>query len=138
MLDCTRPFVILCCLFVAVTRNKTNISPRRESLHFRAFLNLRSKTPYMMFSPASPGNFRQTISKKRRCISILRAFRRKYDGYLPRSLAHSGDLALMCQFAEAYTANAVVTQISVGAAADFAAVVLSCGEFCRKSLLDFH
>ena len=138
MLDCTRPFVILCCLFVAVTRNKTNISPRRESLHFRAFLNLRSKTPYMMFSPASPGNFRQTISKKRRCMSILRAFERKCGVNLPRSLAYAGNLALMCQLTEADTAYAVITQISVGASADLAAVVLSCGEFSRSSLLDFH
>jgi len=58
-------------------------------------------------------------------MSILRAFERKYGGNLPRSLSDARDLALMSQLTEANTANAVVTQISVGTTADLAAVVLS-------------
>jgi len=77
------------------------------------------------YTPASQVNFRQTISNKRRCMSILRAFERKYGGYLPRSLADSRDLALVSQFTEADTANAVITQISVGTTTDLAAVILS-------------
>ena len=61
-----------------------------------------------------------------------------HEAILPASLSDARDLALMSQLAEADTANAVVTQVSVGTTADFAAVVLSCGEFCRSSLLDFH
>ncbi len=58
-------------------------------------------------------------------MSILRADEMTHDGNLPRSLSDARDLALMCQLAEANTANAVITQISVGTTADFAAVVLS-------------
>ncbi len=58
-------------------------------------------------------------------MSILRADEITHEVNLPRSLAYARDLALMCQLAEADTANAVVTQISVGTTADFAAVVLS-------------
>ena len=57
---------------------------------------------------------------------------------LPGSLANSGDLALICQLAEADAADAVVTQVSVGAAADLAAIVLAGGELGRSLLLENH
>ena len=57
---------------------------------------------------------------------------------LPRSFSDAGDLAFICQLTEAYTANAVVTQISVGTTADFAAIVLSGRELRRSCLLDLH
>ena len=41
---------------------------------------------------------------------------------LPRSLADTGDLALVSQSAEADTAHAVVTQVGVGTAAQLASV----------------
>ena len=48
--------------------------------------------------------------------------------FLERGLADAGDLALVSQLAEADTADAIVTQISVGTAAQLAAVVLTGGE----------
>ena len=71
-------------------------------------------------------------------MSILQAVEMTHEGNLPRSLAYAGDLALMSELTEADTANAVVTQISVGTTADFATVILSCGKFRRSSLLDLH
>ena len=57
---------------------------------------------------------------------------------LERGFADAGDLALVRQLAEADTADAVVTQIGVGTAADLAAVVLAGGELGRTGLLDLH
>ena len=71
-------------------------------------------------------------------MSILRADEITHEVNLPRSLAYARDLALMCQLAEADTANAVVAQVCVGAAADFAAIIFSGGELRRSLLLDFH
>jgi len=42
---------------------------------------------------------------------------------LPRSFANAGDLAFIGEVAEAYTADAVVTQICVRTTAYFAAVI---------------
>ena len=58
--------------------------------------------------------------------------------FLERSLTHAGNLALVGQFTEADTADAVVTQVSVGAAAQLAAVVLASGELRRSLLLQDH
>ena len=57
---------------------------------------------------------------------------------LEACLADTGDLALVGQLAEADTADAVVTQVSVGAAADLAAVVLTSGELLLLLLLEDH
>ena len=57
---------------------------------------------------------------------------------LERGFADAGDLALVRQLAEADTADAVVTQIGVGTAADLAAVVLAGGELSRSLLLEDH
>ena len=57
---------------------------------------------------------------------------------LERGFADAGDLALVRQLAEADTADAVVTQIGVGTAADLAAVVLAGGELSRSLLLENH
>ena len=54
------------------------------------------------------------------------------SGLLERSLADTGDLALVGQFPEADTADAIVTQIGVRAAADLAAVVVASGELGFK------
>ena len=56
----------------------------------------------------------------------------------PGCLADAGDLALISQFTEADTADAVVAQIGVGTAADLAAVVLAGGELSRGLLLKDH
>ena len=57
---------------------------------------------------------------------------------LPRRLLDAGDLALISQLAEADTANAVVTEVSMGAAADLAAVVAAAGELGLSLLLQNH
>ena len=57
---------------------------------------------------------------------------------LPAGLADAGDLALVSQLAEADTADAVVAQVSVGTAADLAAVVLTGRELGRSLLLENH
>ena len=44
----------------------------------------------------------------------------------------------MCKLSEADTADAVVAQVSVGTAADLAAVVLAGGELRRRLLLEDH
>ena len=46
---------------------------------------------------------------------------------LPGSFLHTGDLALIGQLPEANTADAVVPQVSVGTAAQLAAVVAAGG-----------
>ena len=53
---------------------------------------------------------------------------------LPRCLPHAGDLALVSQFTEADTADAVVTQVGMGTAADLASGICTCGKL-RFSLL---
>ena len=57
---------------------------------------------------------------------------------LPGSLADTGDLALVSQGAEADTAHAVVTQVSVGTAAELAAVVSPGGVLGGSLLLQDH
>jgi hypothetical protein len=54
---------------------------------------------------------------------------------LPRSLLHTGDLTLVCQFTEADTADAVFTHVSVRTAADLASVVFSGRELLLLLLL---
>ena len=73
--------------------------------------------------------------------NILRNARRLTQCLLPGSLAHAGDFALVGQLAEADTADAVVAQVRVGAAADLAAVV-ACGwrtwlAACCLRIIDF-
>ena len=58
--------------------------------------------------------------------------------FLERGLADAGDLALVSQLTEADTAHAIVTQVSVGAAAQLAAVVLTGRELSRGLLLQDH
>ena len=57
---------------------------------------------------------------------------------LPAGLANAGDLALVGQLTEADTANAVVPQVSVGSAADLAAVIAAAGELGLSLLLQDH
>ena len=71
-------------------------------------------------------------------LSAQQAGERKYDGKLPAGFSHAGDLALIRQLTEADTADAVVAEVSVGAAADLAAVVLTGRVLSRPALLDFH
>ena len=79
--------------------------------------------------------FRQTRRQGDGVLCVRRAEPTKYNGkILPGSLADAGNLALVSQRAEADTADAVVTQIGVGTAAQLAAVVLTGGEL-RGSLL---
>ena len=62
----------------------------------------------------------------------------KYEEKSERSLADAGDLSLISQLTEADTADAVVAKVSVGTAADLAAVVGTGGELCRCLLLENH
>ncbi len=57
---------------------------------------------------------------------------------LPGCFSYSGDLALVCEFSEADTANSVLTHISMGTAADLASIVLTGGELLRSLLLNLH
>ena len=50
----------------------------------------------------------------------------------------AGDLALISQLTEADTADAVIAQVGVGAAADLAAIILAGGELRRSLLLENH
>jgi len=75
---------------------------------------------------------------KHSCIYILQARRTKYGGKLPAGLLNAGNLALICQLAEANTADAVVAQVGMGTAADLAAVVLTGGVLGGLLLLDLH
>ena len=61
-----------------------------------------------------------------------------HGGKLPGSLLNAGDLALVREVPEADTADAVVTQVGVGAAADLAAVVAAGGELGLTLLLEYH
>ena len=71
--------------------------------------------------------------------SLVKLFLRHFlDFFLERSLAHAGNLALVGQFTEADTADTVVTQVSVRAAAQLAAVVLASRELRRSLLLQNH
>ena len=65
-------------------------------------------------------------------------FAAPFSIFLERSLTHAGDLALVSQLTEADTADTVVPEISVGTAAQLAAVVLAGGELGRTGLLDLH
>ena len=82
--------------------------------------------------------FRLAMTAKRRCTKVLRAEPTKHYGNSEAGLAHAGDLALISQLTEADTADAVVAQVSVGAAADLAAVVLAGGELSRSLLFQNH
>jgi hypothetical protein len=62
-----------------------------------------------------------------------RKFKPKND--LPGCLADTGDLTLIGQLSEADTAYAVISQVSVGSAADLAAVVAAGGELGFSLLL---
>ena len=54
---------------------------------------------------------------------------------LPGSLLNTGDLALVSQLSEADTADAVVSQVCVGSAADLAAIVAAGRELGLSLLL---
>ena len=58
----------------------------------------------------------------------------KHKTILPACLFDAGDLALISQFSEADTADAVVAEIGVGTAADLAAVITA-GRELRLCLL---
>src|SRR5699024_10392300 len=60
------------------------------------------------------------------------------DSTLPAGLADTGDLALVGQLTEADTANTVIAQVSMGSAADLAAVVAAAGELSLSLLLQDH
>ena len=57
-----------------------------------------------------------------------------FDLTLPAGLADTGNLTLVGQLPEADTAYAVIAQVSMGSAADLAAVIAAAGEL-RLSLL---
>ena len=70
---------------------------------------------------------------------FVKVFRRANSiFFLERSLTHTGDLALVGQLPEADTADAVVTQVGVGTAAQLAAVVLASRILRRSLLLQDH
>ena len=71
-------------------------------------------------------------------IHFVKVFLPRHIIFLERSLAHTGDLALVSQLTEADTADAVVPEVSMGTTAQLAAVVLAGGELGRTSLLDLH
>ena len=83
--------------------------------------------------------FRQAMCTARGCISIQQARLTMHGGkFLPAGFADAGDLALVRQLTEADTADAVVAQVSVGTAADLAAVVSTNGELRLRLLLEYH
>ena len=59
-------------------------------------------------------------------------------GNLPASLSYAGDLSLVSKLAEADTADAVLTKVSVRSATDFASVVSAGGELGFSLLLEYH
>ena len=69
-------------------------------------------------------------------MSQFCAFRHRFR--LPGCLADAGNLTLVREFSEANSADAVVTQISMGTAADLAAVVVAGGELGFFLLLENH
>ena len=56
----------------------------------------------------------------------------------PRGFFDSGDLALISQLSEADTADAVVAEICMGAAANLAAIIVASGELGLTLLLYLH
>jgi len=72
-------------------------------------------------------------------LRIYITFSRSFE--LPAGLADTGDLALVGQLTEADTAYAVVAQVSMGTAADLAAVVAAAlenlGSACCFRIIDF-
>ena len=72
------------------------------------------------------------------CTGTARRNQRSITENLEAGFADAGDLALISQFAEADTADAVVAQIGVRTTADLAAVVLTGGELSRSLLLQDH
>ena len=78
---------------------------------------------------------------RRRGEAVLKYCKPKpttHDAKSEGSLAHTGDLALISQLAEADTADAVVAQVGMGTTADLAAVVLAGRELSRSLLLKDH
>ena len=67
-----------------------------------------------------------------------RCFRTVLFVFLEARLSHAGDLALVRQLTEADTADAVVAQVSMGTAADLAAIVRTGGELRLALLLEDH
>ena len=61
-----------------------------------------------------------------------------FDLTLPAGLADTGDLTLVGQLPEADTAYAVIAQVSMGSAADLAAVIAAAGELRLSLLLQDH
>ena len=57
---------------------------------------------------------------------------------LPGCLSYSGNLALICELAEADTANSVLTEVGVRSTADLASVVSSGGVLRLLLLLENH
>ena len=61
-----------------------------------------------------------------------------FDLTLPAGLADTGDLTLVGQLPEADTAYAVIPQVSMGSAADLAAIIAAAGELRLSLLLQDH
>ena len=59
-------------------------------------------------------------------------------GVLPACFLYARDLALVCEFTEADTADAVLTKISMGTAADLASVISAGRELRLSLLLKYH
>ena len=87
---------------------------------------------------ASQGIFCQARQADEGSAAARRVGLTTHGGKLPRSLLDTGDLALISQFTEADTADAVVTQVSVGSSADVAAVVAASRELRFLLLLQNH
>ena len=94
--------------------------------------------PLTSLRPASALIFRQTRRQGEAVQKYCEPPPTKYGGKLEGSLSYSGDLALISQFAEADTADAVVAQVGVRTTADLAAVVLTGGELRVTLLLEDH
>ena len=78
------------------------------------------------------GDDGRKICRQDACSSFTRGFQ------LPRCLLNAGDLALIGALTEADTADAEITQVSMGSAADLAAVVAAGGELVSSLLLQNH
>ena len=57
---------------------------------------------------------------------------------LPRCLSYTGNLALVCELAEADTADTVLTKVSVRSATDLASVISASRELRLSLLLEYH
>ncbi len=99
-------------------------------------------------SPATAGTVLRFAPNKQ-CYSVkkfLRSFFQKATVPLstktlhksPRCLTNTRDFALVGQLTEADTADTVLAEVGVGAAADLAAVVLTSGELLLLLLLEDH